>query len=53
VLAWLEQPGVRLVELDGRWTTPLHGAAGARWRLPADGAASLGSADVHPGGSAQ
>jgi DNA polymerase III subunit epsilon len=48
VLAWLEQPGVRLVELDGRWTTPLHGAAGARWRLPADGAASLGSADVHP-----
>jgi DNA polymerase-3 subunit epsilon len=53
VLAWLEQPGVRLVELDGRWTTPLHGAAGARWRLPAHVAASLGSAHVHGEGSAQ
>jgi DNA polymerase-3 subunit epsilon len=53
VLAWLEQPGVRLVELDGRWSTPLHGAAGARWRLPANGATSLGSAHVGLGGSAQ
>jgi DNA polymerase-3 subunit epsilon len=34
VLAWLEQPGVRLVTLDGQWAAPLHGAAGARARLP-------------------
>jgi DNA polymerase III subunit epsilon len=35
VLRWLEQPGVRLVELDGQWSTPLHGALGARHRLEA------------------
>ncbi len=34
VLRWLEQPGVRLVELDGEWAVPLHGAVGARSRLP-------------------
>ncbi|MGZ4612149.1 MAG: DEDD exonuclease domain-containing protein [Kineosporiaceae bacterium] len=34
VLGWLEQPGVRLVELDGEWAVPLHGAVGARSRLP-------------------
>jgi DNA polymerase III subunit epsilon len=28
VLAWLEQPGVRLVELDGQWSCPVHGAEG-------------------------
>jgi DNA polymerase-3 subunit epsilon len=33
VLRWLEQPGVRLVDLDGEWAVPLHGAAGARYRL--------------------
>jgi DNA polymerase-3 subunit epsilon len=33
VLRWLEQPGVRLVDLDGQWAVPLHGAAGARYRL--------------------
>ncbi len=26
VLRWLEQPGVRLVELDGEWTCPTRGA---------------------------
>ena len=36
ILAWLEQPGVRLVDLDGQWATPLHGAAGARARLGPD-----------------
>jgi DNA polymerase-3 subunit epsilon len=39
VLGWLEQPGVRLVELDGQWAAPLHGAAGARSRLPPELAA--------------
>ena len=34
VLGWLEQPGVRLVQLDGGWATPLHGAVAARARLP-------------------
>jgi len=33
VLRWLEQPNVRLVHLDGSWTSPIHGAAGARARL--------------------
>ena len=26
VLRWLDQPGVRLVELDGEWTCPSGGA---------------------------
>jgi len=36
VARWLEQDGVRLVELDGTWASPLHGAAGQvqRLRLP-------------------
>ena len=39
ILRWLEQPRVRLIELDGTWAEPLHGAAGARRRLePAEGA---------------
>jgi DNA polymerase-3 subunit epsilon len=33
VLRWMEQPGVRLVDLDGQWATPLHGALGARHRI--------------------
>jgi DNA polymerase-3 subunit epsilon len=37
VLRWLEQPGVRLVDLEGQWSTPLHGALGARYRLEATG----------------
>ncbi|WP_298991716.1 DEDD exonuclease domain-containing protein [uncultured Pseudokineococcus sp.] len=37
VARWLEQDGVRLVELEGTWASPLHGAAGLvqRLRLPA------------------
>ncbi|MFT3872210.1 MAG: DEDD exonuclease domain-containing protein [Nocardioides sp.] len=27
ILHWLEQPGVRLVEVDGAWTCPVRGAA--------------------------
>ncbi len=26
VLAWLEEPGVRLAEVSGEWTCPVHGA---------------------------
>ena len=33
VLAWLEQPGVRLVELDGEWSCPVSGAG--RLAVPA------------------
>jgi len=34
LLNWLEQPGTRLVELDGTWAWPIRGAAQARFRLP-------------------
>ncbi len=34
VLAWLEQPGVRLVELDGEWSCPVHGAEGVDLATP-------------------
>ncbi len=30
VLRWLESPGVRLVEVDGTWSCPAHGAEGVR-----------------------
>ena len=33
ILRWLEQPGVRLVDLDGEWSCPLHGAGQAASRL--------------------
>jgi DNA polymerase-3 subunit epsilon len=33
VLSWLEQPGTRLVELEGTWAWPIAGAAQARFRL--------------------
>jgi DNA polymerase-3 subunit epsilon len=26
VLRWLEQPGTRLVEVEGEWVQPIHGA---------------------------
>jgi DNA polymerase-3 subunit epsilon len=29
VLRWLETPGVRVVDVDGAWTCPVRGAAGA------------------------
>ncbi|GLY32838.1 DNA polymerase III subunit epsilon [Kineosporia sp. NBRC 101731] len=34
VLNWLEQPGTRLVELEGTWAWPVRGAAHARHSLP-------------------
>ncbi|GIG40029.1 DEDD exonuclease domain-containing protein [Cellulomonas phragmiteti] len=30
VLAWLEQPGVRLVEVDGEWSSPVRSAQAVR-----------------------
>jgi DNA polymerase-3 subunit epsilon len=30
ILRWLEQPGTRLVSLQGTWSSPTHGAG--RWR---------------------
>jgi DNA polymerase III subunit epsilon len=30
ILRWLDEPGTRLVELDGQWASPAHGAN--RWR---------------------
>jgi DNA polymerase III subunit epsilon len=39
VLRWLEQPGVRLVHLDGEWSCPLNGAGQARQQLDPLGAA--------------
>lgn len=30
VLRWMDAPGVRLVEVDGDWTCPAHGAEGLR-----------------------
>jgi DNA polymerase-3 subunit epsilon len=42
ILRWLEQPNVRLVHLDGDWSCPVHGAAGARSRLDPAGAAARG-----------
>ena len=41
VLRWLEQPGIRLVDLDGEWAVPLHGAAAARYRLEPAGGGTL------------
>ncbi len=33
ILRWLEQPGVRLVHLDGEWSCPVDGAARERARF--------------------
>jgi DNA polymerase-3 subunit epsilon len=33
VLRWLDSPGVRLVEVDGSWSCPAHGAGGQRQLL--------------------
>jgi DNA polymerase-3 subunit epsilon len=37
LLNWLEQPGTRLVELEGIWAWPVAGAAAARSRLRIEG----------------
>ena len=55
VLRWLEQPGVRLIRLEGTWASPAYGAGSAR--LWADAAEQARSAitggladrrDLHP-----
>ncbi|MGW4469007.1 DEDD exonuclease domain-containing protein [Nonomuraea sp. NPDC004354] len=33
ILRWLESPGVRLVEVDGEWALPAHGAARHKARI--------------------
>jgi DNA polymerase III subunit epsilon len=33
ILSWLAQPEVRLIDVDGTWSVPVHGAAGAHSRL--------------------
>jgi DNA polymerase-3 subunit epsilon len=33
VLNWLEGEGVRLVQLSGEWSCPVHGAGAQRWEL--------------------
>lgn len=41
VLRWLEAPGSRLVQLDGEWTCPVHGAGTLhRWLASAEAAPS-------------
>lgn len=35
VLAWLEEAGTRIVDIDGEWTCPVGGAGGARAGLEA------------------
>ncbi len=51
ILRWLSRPGVRLVELDGSWSSPAFGAG--RFRrlldLPALGRQRLGSLDDRRG----
>jgi DNA polymerase III subunit epsilon len=36
ILAWLEEPGARLVELEGSWSSPAFGAGGLRHLVPDD-----------------
>ena len=46
ILRWLEQPGVRVVDLEGEWTCPVGGAAGARAALEGTAERSQRSAFV-------
>jgi len=44
LLRWLEQPGTRLVELDGAWCSPAHGAGSVqRWLAAALDARAVGA----------
>jgi DNA polymerase-3 subunit epsilon len=45
ILRWLEQPGVRLVAVDGTWSSPAAGAQGQLVRQGAAGRTKLGSFD--------
>ncbi|OFE15777.1 endonuclease [Humibacillus sp. DSM 29435] len=47
LLRWLEQPGVRIVDIDGAWTCPIGGAGSVRHELePAIAAAADAAAEV-------
>ena len=39
ILRWLETAGIRLVDIDGQWTCPVHGAGAARAALDPDSTA--------------
>ncbi len=42
ILGWLEAPGLRLVQIDGEWSLPVHGAAAVReWLEPATSGGSV------------
>jgi DNA polymerase III subunit epsilon len=53
VLRWLEADGTRLVEVEGEWSCPVHGAGGARSRLEplAASAAAAAPFDDHGAGA--
>lgn len=36
ILAWLEEPGVRIVDIDGAWTCPVGGAQAHHLTLLSD-----------------
>lgn len=47
LLRWLEEPGVRIVDIDGAWTCPIGGAGSVRHELePAIAAAADAAAEV-------
>ena len=45
ILRWLDDPGTRLLELDGVWSSPAHGAGGSRGWVEA---ATRGGAAAEP-----
>jgi DNA polymerase-3 subunit epsilon len=47
ILRWLEQSGTRLIQVEGEWASPVHGAG--RWRAWLD-AAETGRAVLVPAG---
>lgn len=51
LLTWLEQPGVRLVELEGTWACPVHGAGGQAVRLASRAARPSSRTTVTDGAS--
>ncbi|GAA5161959.1 DNA polymerase III subunit epsilon [Ornithinimicrobium tianjinense] len=60
ILRWLETPGVRLVDLQGRWTCPVDGAgasravlepAAARWHEVSTGEVSVATPLERPAGA--
>ena len=48
ILRWLEEPGIRIVELDGSWSCPVGGAGGLRASLDPDRPAGVAAFDRDP-----